>query len=164
MIRSYDMLSALRSGLAGAAAIETWCVANYGRRQVVHVGWDFQRAPTDADCPMIVLRPGAEAGGPLVARHSARAIVNLCLYEARTNPTATAGQRSPECLWVEHAHDFANLVWTAMLSAWSSSLCKWPIKSVSCEYNDAAFPLIEIAQIIEVEAQTCLGAAEPTLT
>jgi hypothetical protein len=164
MIRSYDMLAALRSGLAGAAAVETWCVANYGRRQVVHVGWDFQRAPTDADCPMIVLRPGAEAGGPLVARHSARAIVNLCLYEARTGQLAVFGQRSPECLWVEHAHDFANLVWTAMLSAWNSAGCKWPIKSVSCEYNDAAFPLIEIAQIIEVEAQTCLGAAEPSLT
>lgn len=164
MIRSYDMIYALRAGLAGDSALAAWCIANYTRRQVVHVGWDFQRAPTDADCPMIVLRPGAEAGGPGAARHSARCIVNLCLWESRIQQSTTAGQRSPECLWVEHAHDFANLVWTAILSAWDSSNCKWPIKSVACESNDAAFPLIEVAQTIEVEAQTCLGAAEPSLT
>ena len=163
MLRSYDIIAALRSGLSGDSTLATWCDTNYGRRQIVHQGWDFQRAPTDADCPCIVLRPGAEAGGPLAARHSAKAIINLCLWEARTS-YHTVSYRSPECLWVEHAHDFANLVWTAMLSAWSSAGCKWPIKSVSGEYNDAAFPLIEIAQIIEVEAQTCLGAAEPTLT
>ena len=163
MIRAYDIIAAVRSYLLADANVAAWCIAQYGRRHIVHVGWDYQRAPTDADCPMIVLRPGAEAGGPGAARHSARCVINLVLYEARAVSGALS-YRSPECYWVVRAHDFANLVWTALLTAWNSANCKWPIKSVACEYNDAAFPLIEIAQTIEVEAQTCLGADEPSLT
>jgi hypothetical protein len=161
MITAYDVIAALRNPLAQDSALQTWCLANYHRRQIVSVGWDHTKDPTDADCPLIVLRPGGEAGGEEARTNDVRVVLNLAIWDGRTKSDAPAGTRTPECLWVENLPAFSKLVWTAVKTAMATT--KYRIGKVNTDYDDSHFPLVQTAGILSLSALQCLGAAEPTL-
>jgi hypothetical protein len=163
MIRGYNVIANIAANLAANTTIATWATTNYGRRQVVRIGWDHQREPADADCPLIVLRPLSDVGGPLAAKTTTRLLINLALYEARCAQSGTGGARVPECLWVTRMHSFAEYTWAGIKTAWAAADLHWPIATVTLDYDDSLFPLVQAAQTITVEALQCLGAAEPSL-
>lgn len=163
MIRGYNIIANIAGNLAANTTIANWATTNYGRRQVVRIGWDYQREPAESDCPLIVLRPVSDAGGPLAAKTTTRFVVNLALYEARSAQSGAAGTRVPECLWVTRMHSFAEYTWSGIKTAWAAADLRWPIATVTLDYDDSLFPLVQCVQTINVEALQCLGAVEPSL-
>lgn len=163
MIHGYDLIAVMRNGLANDSTISAWAVTNYGRRQVVHVGWDHTADITEADCPLIALRPVSESGGMDAAFARVQVALTVALWESRVKSDAPAGTRVPECYWVERMHTLLGYAWTACRTAVDAG-SKWPINTISVEYNDEAFPLVQAAAVLSLDAIQCLGASEPTLT
>jgi len=166
MITAYDLIAAIRDPLAESSTVETWCLAAYGRRQIVAVGWDYVKKPmpTDADCPLIVLRPVSESGGSLAATNDIRIAINLALWEARAKSDAPTGTRVPELWWAERMAAFAGVVWTAVKAALVTAGAVYPVQTITTDYQDDAYPLIEALMVAELSAYQLIGASEPTLT
>lgn len=54
-----------RDLLAENSAINDYCITHYGRTPKIFVGINAKKPPTEADCPYIVIRPGAKEEGEL---------------------------------------------------------------------------------------------------
>ena len=58
-----DIVNKWKEALVSSEEINAFCMERYGRQPQIRIGVNKKRPPTESDCPVIVLRPGAKREG-----------------------------------------------------------------------------------------------------
>jgi len=160
MIRSADIINLLVNALAEDAATETFLLAQYGRRQIVAVGWNDATPLSEADCPLIALRPASGAHGQGATHIATTVRCHLVIHDPAQSAGPT-GTRVRRHRYVANLAAFEQLVWVAVKTACNAS--NIVVSTIQVEYNDSNFPFAEALWTINCRIPQTLGAAEPSI-
>ena len=160
MIRPADIINVLSDDIAQDLAIETWCTTVYHRRQIVSVGWDSRKTPSETDCPLIVLRPVSGSHGDSVREILAAVACNVIIHDPQSGAGPT-GTRVSEAKYVQRIAEIEQLVFERIqYSAHNHGIA---VDQVDYDYQDDAFPYIDVRWTCQFRALKALGAADPAI-
>lgn len=102
-----DITSRWRNALQTSTTIQNYCSAKYNRRPKIYVGMNGKKLPADADCPLIILYPGAKSEGLELKEYSYNLTVGWTILQAG----ATTTDNITEYLGVAECDELGQLIY-----------------------------------------------------
>lgn len=84
MVPSLNLSSIIykwRDALQASASIQTYCTAKYSKKPKIFIGINGQNPPEEADCPMIILYPGAKSEGLELQEYTYKLTVGWTVFQ-----------------------------------------------------------------------------------
>jgi hypothetical protein len=144
------LLTSIRDGIAGNAAIKTWTQATYTKDHKVFVGLDTRFPPAESDCPCVVLSPARKIGGESqeVITHKFEVSCEII------NEGSTTTSNKVEYNGVQEIETFRQKVLDAI-----HGLADIRIRTVETEYETIMFfPSFMCDMVITIEEETEFGS------
>ena len=86
-LKLHDITSKWRDVLQASTSIQNYCTTKYNQTPKIYVGINGKNMPADADCPLIILYPGAKTEGLELQEYSYKLTVGWIILQ---NATTTA--------------------------------------------------------------------------
>ena len=82
-----DITSKWRDALQASTSIQNYCIKKYKQTPKIYVGINGKKMPADADCPLIILYPGAKTEGLELKEYSYKLTVSWIILQAGATTT-----------------------------------------------------------------------------
>ena len=82
-----DITSKWRDTLQASTSIQNYCTTKYSKTPKIYVGINGKQMPADADCPLIILYPGAKSEGPELQEYTYKLTVGWTILQAAITTT-----------------------------------------------------------------------------
>jgi len=82
-----DITSKWRDALQASTSIQNYCTTKYSKTPKIYVGINGKKMPADADCPLIILYPGAKTEGLELKEYTYKLTVGWIILQAGATTT-----------------------------------------------------------------------------
>lgn len=82
-----DIISKWRDALQTSTTIQNYCTSKYNQRPKIYVGINGKNPPTDTDCPLIILYPGAKSEGLELKEYAYKLTVGWTIFQTAVTTT-----------------------------------------------------------------------------
>ena len=82
-----DIISKWRDALQTSTTIQNYCMSKYNQRPKIYVGINGKNPPTDTECPLIILYPGAKSEGLELKEYTYKLTVGWTIFQAAATTT-----------------------------------------------------------------------------
>lgn len=89
-----DITSKWRDALQASTSIQNYCIAKYNRVPQIYVGFNGKKMPTDTDCPLIILYPGAKSEGLELKEYNYKLTVGWTILQVAATTTGNITEYS----------------------------------------------------------------------
>ncbi|QJW46920.1 hypothetical protein HA075_14495 [bacterium BFN5] len=102
-----DIVSKWRDALQASTSIQTFCTEKYNKLPKIFIGVNGKTLPADADCPQIILYPGAKTEGLEVQEYVYKLSVGWSILQE----AATTAGNITAYLGVEECDELGQLIY-----------------------------------------------------
>ncbi len=126
-----DITSKWRDALQASASIQNYCATKYNQAPKIYVGFNGKKMPADADCPLIILYPGAKSEGLELKEYTYKLTVSWIILQA----AATTTGNITEYLGVAECDELGQLIYLELAGLSTDN----PISAVNYSIEPVAY-------------------------
>jgi hypothetical protein len=89
-----DITSKWRDALQASTSIQNYCTTKYSKAPQIYVGINGKQMPADAECPLIILYPGAKTEGLELKEYTYKLTVGWIILQSKVSKTGNITEYS----------------------------------------------------------------------